>query len=196
MFNPLPIFHCFGLTGGVLLPILTGMKAFQYPSPLHIKQIPPLIQDSQRHHPAGHRHLRQPVRPLGRARRAVGPEVHRLRRREGARRDPQPDRRAVRPDPRAGGLRRHRGLAGDRGQQAGGQRPRHRRRPAARRWRPGWSRSTASPRGGRLYVRGPNVMAGYLRRRRRARAPAGRLARHRRRGRDQPTTAGSRSTAG
>jgi acyl-[acyl-carrier-protein]-phospholipid O-acyltransferase/long-chain-fatty-acid--[acyl-carrier-protein] ligase len=43
MFNPLPIFHCFGLTGGVLLPILTGMKAFQYPSPLHIKQIPPLV---------------------------------------------------------------------------------------------------------------------------------------------------------
>ena len=47
MFNPLPIFHCFGLTGGVLLPILTGMKAFQYPSPLHTKQIPPLICDSR-----------------------------------------------------------------------------------------------------------------------------------------------------
>ena len=46
MFNPLPIFHCFGLTGGVLLPILNGMKAFQYPSPLHTKQIPPLIRDS------------------------------------------------------------------------------------------------------------------------------------------------------
>jgi acyl-[acyl-carrier-protein]-phospholipid O-acyltransferase/long-chain-fatty-acid--[acyl-carrier-protein] ligase len=47
MFNPLPIFHCFGLTGGVLLPILTGMKAFQYPSPLHIKQIPPLVKDTK-----------------------------------------------------------------------------------------------------------------------------------------------------
>jgi acyl-[acyl-carrier-protein]-phospholipid O-acyltransferase / long-chain-fatty-acid--[acyl-carrier-protein] ligase len=45
MFNPLPVFHCFGLTGGVILPILTGMKAFQYPSPLHTKQIPPLIKD-------------------------------------------------------------------------------------------------------------------------------------------------------
>ncbi|ADG10447.1 2-acylglycerophosphoethanolamine acyltransferase [Caulobacter segnis] len=45
MFNPLPVFHCFGLTGGVVLPILTGMKAFQYPSPLHTKQIPPLIKD-------------------------------------------------------------------------------------------------------------------------------------------------------
>jgi acyl-[acyl-carrier-protein]-phospholipid O-acyltransferase / long-chain-fatty-acid--[acyl-carrier-protein] ligase len=47
MFNPLPTFHCFGLTGGALLPILTGMKAFQYPSPLHIKQIPPLVKDTK-----------------------------------------------------------------------------------------------------------------------------------------------------
>jgi acyl-[acyl-carrier-protein]-phospholipid O-acyltransferase/long-chain-fatty-acid--[acyl-carrier-protein] ligase len=47
MFNPLPVFHCFGLTGGVLLPIFTGMKAFQYPSPLHIKQIPALVQDTK-----------------------------------------------------------------------------------------------------------------------------------------------------
>jgi acyl-[acyl-carrier-protein]-phospholipid O-acyltransferase/long-chain-fatty-acid--[acyl-carrier-protein] ligase len=45
-FNPLPIFHCFGLTGGALLPIFTGMKAFQYPSPLHVKQIPPLVKDT------------------------------------------------------------------------------------------------------------------------------------------------------
>lgn len=44
-FNPLPVFHCFGLTAGVILPIMTGMKAFQYPSPLHAKQIPPLIKD-------------------------------------------------------------------------------------------------------------------------------------------------------
>jgi acyl-[acyl-carrier-protein]-phospholipid O-acyltransferase/long-chain-fatty-acid--[acyl-carrier-protein] ligase len=47
MFNPLPVFHCFGLTGGVLLPIITGMKAFQYPSPLHVRLIPPLIADSK-----------------------------------------------------------------------------------------------------------------------------------------------------
>ena len=45
-FNPLPVFHCFGLTGGALLPILTGMKAFQYPSPLHVKIIPTLIKDT------------------------------------------------------------------------------------------------------------------------------------------------------
>jgi acyl-[acyl-carrier-protein]-phospholipid O-acyltransferase/long-chain-fatty-acid--[acyl-carrier-protein] ligase len=45
MFNPLPIFHCFGLTAGVMLPIFTGMKAFEYPSPLHIKIIPALVKD-------------------------------------------------------------------------------------------------------------------------------------------------------
>ncbi len=45
-FNPLPIFHCFGLTGGALLPLFNGMKAFQYPSPLHVKIIPALIKDS------------------------------------------------------------------------------------------------------------------------------------------------------
>ena len=45
VFNPLPTFHCFGLTGGVLLPMLTGMKAFQYPSPLHAKQIVELLPE-------------------------------------------------------------------------------------------------------------------------------------------------------
>lgn len=47
MFNPLPTFHSFGLTGGVILPLLSGLKAFQYPSPLHVKQIPPLVRDSK-----------------------------------------------------------------------------------------------------------------------------------------------------
>jgi acyl-[acyl-carrier-protein]-phospholipid O-acyltransferase / long-chain-fatty-acid--[acyl-carrier-protein] ligase len=46
LFNPLPVFHCFGLVGGILLPLLRGMKGFEYPSPLHIKQIPPLLKDS------------------------------------------------------------------------------------------------------------------------------------------------------
>ena len=46
LFNPLPIFHCFGLTAGVMLPILRGMKAFEYPSPLHVKIIPSLVKDA------------------------------------------------------------------------------------------------------------------------------------------------------
>lgn len=43
MFNPLPTFHTLGLTGGVILPLLQGMKAFEYPSPLHAKQITDLL---------------------------------------------------------------------------------------------------------------------------------------------------------
>ncbi|EGF90546.1 protein aas [Asticcacaulis biprosthecium C19] len=45
-FNPMPIFHSLGLTGGVVLPLLTGMRSFQYPSPLHVKQIPGLLKST------------------------------------------------------------------------------------------------------------------------------------------------------
>jgi acyl-[acyl-carrier-protein]-phospholipid O-acyltransferase/long-chain-fatty-acid--[acyl-carrier-protein] ligase len=40
-----------------------GMKAFQYPSPLHAKQIPPLLKVTPGLDPVRHRHLPQPVRP-------------------------------------------------------------------------------------------------------------------------------------
>ncbi|WP_292053496.1 MULTISPECIES: AMP-binding protein [unclassified Brevundimonas] len=43
LFNPLPTFHCFGLTAGAILPLLQGLKSFQYPSPLHAKQITDLL---------------------------------------------------------------------------------------------------------------------------------------------------------
>ena len=42
-FNPLPIFHAFGLSSGLLFGLMTSMKVYLYPTPLHYRQIPELI---------------------------------------------------------------------------------------------------------------------------------------------------------
>jgi acyl-[acyl-carrier-protein]-phospholipid O-acyltransferase/long-chain-fatty-acid--[acyl-carrier-protein] ligase len=46
LFNPLPAFHCFGLTVGALMPLLLGIKQVCHPTPLQPKEIVRRIKDS------------------------------------------------------------------------------------------------------------------------------------------------------
>ena len=163
LFMALPAFHSFGFMGGIVLPLISGVPTYFYPSPLHYRTVPELVYGICADLPLRHRYVPRRLCTHGQSVRFPLAALHRRRRRADQGIDP-PDLSGKIRHAHSRRLRRDR----DRRRCLALNTPMFNKFGTVGRLLPGIAGAAGEGRGrgggaGRLFVKGPNVMLGYLR---------------------------------